>query len=144
MFKANFVLRGVDRARMGGELVDAAFCILLGSLAAWNEALIRESRARGVLLPALYEAGVRYQREPFPREDWLDVLEVIQRRQGDCEDLACWRVAELRAAGVEARPGFIRRRVLTAEGWQTVYHIVVLWPDGRIEDPSRILGMNSI
>jgi hypothetical protein len=145
VFRASFVLRGVDRRQFGSGLADAAFCLLLGCLAAWNETLLREVRARGIPLPDLYSSGVRYAREPIPREDWLDALECFQRRQGDCEDLACWRVAELRLQGIDARPGFVRRRVLGADGaWQTIYHIVVLYPDGRIEDPSRLLGMNSI
>ncbi|MBK8255580.1 MAG: hypothetical protein IPK82_23320 [Polyangiaceae bacterium] len=144
MFKAALVLRGMDRKRLGDKLPDQGFCILLGALAAWNEALLCALKTAAIPFPRLYESGVRYEREPYPREEWTDAAETAARGFGDCEDLACWRVAELRVEGIDARPGFVRRRVLTQMGWQTIYHIVVLYPTGQIEDPSKHLGMNSI
>lgn len=39
---------------------------------------------------------------------------------------------------IDARPAFYRREL---PGGIVLYHIIVLWPDGRIEDPSRALGM---
>ncbi len=56
----------------------------------------------------------------------------------NCEDLACWRAAELRVRGIRARAFFTRDR--RSDG-TTLYHIMVKLPDGRIEDPSRQLGM---
>jgi hypothetical protein len=57
----------------------------------------------------------------------------------NCEDLACWRAAELRVRhDVQAEPTFIWK--LRANGGY-LYHILVKYPDGRIEDPSRTLGM---
>lgn len=57
----------------------------------------------------------------------------------NCEDLACWRAAELRVRyGVLAEPTFIWK--LRPKGGY-LYHILVKLPDGRIEDPSRTLGM---
>jgi len=60
-------------------------------------------------------------------------------RAGQCEDLACWRAAELVVRhGIQARPDF----TCDARGdGSRLYHIVVRLPDGRIEDPSRNLGM---
>jgi hypothetical protein len=55
----------------------------------------------------------------------------------NCEDLCCWRVAELWHRGIQAMPF---PRLERAEGGQ-LWHILVLWPDGREEDPSAILGM---
>jgi hypothetical protein len=57
----------------------------------------------------------------------------------NCEDLACWRAAELRVRyGIQAEPTFIWK--LRPNGGY-LYHILVKLPDGRIEDPSRTLGM---
>lgn len=57
----------------------------------------------------------------------------------NCEDLACWRAAELRVRfGVQATPTFTYK--VRANG-SYLYHITVRLPDGRIEDPSRRLGM---
>ncbi len=88
--------------------------------------------------PALYESGVRYRAERVPREFWKGVAETLQDRHGDCEDLACWRCAELVVRErIAAEPVFRYRRV----GRLSVYHILVRYPDGRIEDPSVVLGM---
>lgn len=88
--------------------------------------------------PLLYRSGVRYRAEPLGSERWRDVSAVLREGHGDCEDLACWRAAELgEREGIEARPVFRSRR----RGGLTVYHVVVVLPDGTIEDPSRRLGM---
>jgi hypothetical protein len=87
--------------------------------------------------PEIYRAGVRYHREPQGYEQWLTIPCVLDQRWGDCEDLAAWRVAELRLRGIDAWPCFHWRKFKTA----LVYHIVVCRPDGVMEDPSRVLGM---
>ncbi len=84
--------------------------------------------------PKLYASGVRYRAEPKGREKWLTIPQVLSRGFGDCEDLAAWRAAELQCAGIGARAVVIRSGPKT-------FHAVVRWPDGRIEDPSRRLGM---
>jgi len=93
-------------------------------------------------IPLLYESGVRYEAEPEGQEDWLDVLSCLSERDAgrgsDCEDLASWRAAELQAQGIAAHPVFVWRKM---NNGSHLYHIVVRWPDGRIEDPSRKLGM---
>ena len=96
--------------------------------------------------PKLYASGVRYRTEkpklkgtPIP-EEWLSIPYVIRQGWGDCEDLACWRTAELLQQGVKAQPVFTFRRV----GRFSIYHIMVRLPDGTIDDPSRRLGMGSI
>ena len=87
--------------------------------------------------PPLYASGVRYKAERFPREEWEGFGRLVERGFGDCEDLACARSAELIARGVKAAPTFRFRRV----GRVSVYHILVRYPDGQIEDPSLLLGM---
>lgn len=89
--------------------------------------------------PALYESGVRYMREADGAEEWQSIPYLIAARQGDCEDLACWRSAELRRRGIEAEPFFYFKRI----GTMSMYHIVVRWPDGTFEDPSAVLGMGA-
>ncbi len=99
-------------------------------------------------IPKLYDSGIRYRMEPPGQEDWLDVLACLsafrdEQNGGkqatiDCEDLCCWRAAELQAEGIAAHPVFVWRKL---EDGSHLYHIVVRYPDGRIEDPSRRLGM---
>jgi hypothetical protein len=88
--------------------------------------------------PWLYRSGIRYEEEPPGRDEWQDIPETLRRRVGDCEDLACWRIAELRARLGEPAKPYVKR---TLYGPRTVYHVAVRRADGRLEDPSRILGM---
>jgi hypothetical protein len=61
----------------------------------------------------------------------------------NCEDLACWRVAELRVRFGEAAQPYVTSQMLNSpeHGLFTLYHIRVRRADGTIEDPSKILGM---
>jgi hypothetical protein len=88
--------------------------------------------------PRLYRADVRYVPE-LRQENWQDIPNILKTKEGDCEDLACWRVAELRVIGrIRAKP-FISWRKMPNDSLR--YHALVKWPDGRIEDPSLALGM---
>lgn len=92
-------------------------------------------------MPALYESGVRYSTESrrHAPEEWCDAAVVLRRGWGDCEDLAAWRVAELRLAGVAAVP-LVTWQLRRAGG--RLFHVRVRYPDGQhIEDPSARLGM---
>lgn len=99
--------------------------------------------------PPLYSSGVRYKRESAMCVEGIDACAtgerfntipvVLRLRFGDCDDLACWRAAELRVRhGVEARP-----RLDVVAHHPTRYHVVVQLPDGTTEDPSAVLGMGS-
>lgn len=88
--------------------------------------------------PELYSTPIHYEPEPPNQEVWQDIPTLLERGKGDCEDLACYRAGELRAAGINVRP-YIKWR---KEGESYVYHAVVMWPDGRVEDPSLALGMH--
>jgi hypothetical protein len=89
--------------------------------------------------PNLYDSGVRYEEEPVGQEDWQDAPSSMALGIADCEDLACWRTAELNVrCGIQARPSFIWRK---KPNGSYLYHIQTKHPDGRIEDPSRRLGM---
>jgi hypothetical protein len=88
--------------------------------------------------PGLYQSGVVYKREPPGEEVWQDIPTMLRTMNGDCEDLACWRVAELRVKhGIRAKPHLSYRK----DGHIYKYHVTVKLPNGQIEDPSRRLGM---
>lgn len=95
--------------------------------------------------PLLYESGVRYKEEIPGEEDWQDIPTSLQNRIADCEDLAAWRAAEVNVRyGIPAYPIFSHR---TLPNGDIIYHIRVkypksrMFPNGHIEDPSRVLGM---
>jgi hypothetical protein len=89
--------------------------------------------------PSLYTSGVRYQMEPQGVEEWLTIPELLSRKVGDCEDLACWLAAEYRIKGYNA-VAFAAR--VPNRGPKPLYHVRVRLHNGReIEDPSRALGM---
>jgi len=91
-------------------------------------------------VPPLYRSGVRYKQEPDDGtpEEFAAIPEVLRRGWGDCDDLAPWRVAELQEAGERARIRITWRR---RPNGRRLYHVVVRRADGRVEDPSRLLGM---
>lgn len=128
-------------ARIGGHTLH------LRSPAEVQEALLALYRVNVALLeewperwPRLYDSGVRWQLERDPRsqngEDWLHIAELYDGREtADCEDIAAAFAAELTVRdGIPAVP-----RLTHVPGG---YHIVVQLADGRIEDPSVILGMS--
>jgi hypothetical protein len=116
------------RAHTNRELECLVFGLALASLAQMRASA---TRAR---IPSLYSGKIRYCREPRGSERWQTALETSELGCGDCEDLVAFRCAELMAQGIKARP-----KVLTIN--PTLRHVVVRWPDGRIEDPSKKLGM---
>lgn len=110
-----------------GEDVRAAINALVGI----NVQLMRPNPGAW---PTVYAAGLRYVPEPQGRrEKWQTAPELLERGYGDCEDLASYTVARYIVNGVPARAGVFR----TEAG----YHIVVIMPNGDIEDPSARTGM---
>jgi hypothetical protein len=94
-------------------------------------------------MPPLYQSGVRYRREscvvsslPETCERFLTYEQLLLERFGDCDDLSSARCAELICSGVDPRA---RARVYRTKTGG--YHAIVVRGDGRIEDPSRLLGM---
>lgn len=107
---------------------------LLESLARINQIYLTKHD-----VPPLYKSGVRYMNEPpeFACEEFASIPAILARGWGDCDDLAPWRVAELRNLGENAKIRIQWKR--TSKG--KLFHIVVRRADGRIEDPSELLGM---
>lgn len=71
-------------------------------------------------------------------ERFRDIGRILEKGSVDCDNVACYRAAELRQAGIKASPYITWRRRL--DGGYT-YHVLVRWPDGTSEDPSLLLGM---
>ncbi len=90
-------------------------------------------------IPDIFKAGVRYKPEHHT-EHWQDCLTTWRLGHGDCEDLASWYCAQLRVRhGIKAVPTATVRQL----GQRTIYHALVKLPNGKLVDPSRMLGMGS-
>lgn len=111
----------------------------LEGLVQLNTQLLLAAIRVGRPVPPLYTLGVRYKRER-DREWWQTVADNLVEKNGDCEDLAGHRAAEHRVAGILAGIPYPARAICIRTGKKT-YHAIVRHPDGRIEDPSRVLGM---
>lgn len=88
-------------------------------------------------LPPLYQAGIRYREEPNLGSGLEEVAmpwRCYKRRWGDCDDLVCYRVAELRARGEQATVQVLRRR-----GTRN-FHVTVRRASGAVEDPAVRCG----
>ncbi len=132
MYTPRFCLRSFETAdREGREVV---LMMLFEALIATNVAYLRMRPET----PNLYASGVRYVEEPPGEEDWQDIPETMARRSGDCEDLACWRIAELRVRDGEHAHPFLK---CAERNGGVLYHVAVRRLDGSLEDPSRVLGM---
>lgn len=83
------------------------------------------------------DSGVKWKPEPFMDGEHFDLgHQVVPRGWGDCDDLAPWLAAELRATGEDpdARPRVYR-------SGKNRWHVVTETGDGEILDPSRWAGM---
>lgn len=92
--------------------------------------------------PPLYESGVIYKSEPRGYDSFVDIYRVIEAGHGDCAHLAAWRVAELLEQGIPATI-MVEWRALKPPHTLKVFHVKVRLPNGRLEDPSAILGMRT-
>lgn len=115
----------------GGDLVAP-----LAMLTAYNEQYIRAHPHT----THLYQSGVRYRREGKyklgrQKEKWLTLPMLYLVKFGDCEDLACALAGFYRASGVKATAVAVESSI--------GFHIVTQLPNGKIEDPSRVLGMGA-
>jgi hypothetical protein len=127
---------------------------------AWRSGLIRMLCAPLILAnrawlrahkgewPGFYASG-RIREYRFNRDHWRDIPTLLKYGEGDCKDFASARVAELIdghdpryplgcRAGIEVET---RRTQLETGEHVVMYHVMVRYPDGRIEDPSRMMGM---
>ncbi len=90
-------------------------------------------------LPPLYTCNLVYQPEPRAEtgegaEDWSDPWTAYERGWIDCDDAVLWRLAELKAAGIQATAQ-VARQVNPDTG---KFHCRVRLPNGRVEDPALL------
>jgi hypothetical protein len=121
----------VPESHVSAEVLNPA----LETVTRLNERLLAEGRA-----PTFDEGvrhGVRWRPEPAGQPESFDHAEsVIKRGWGDCDDLAPWAAATMRASGED--PG--ARAVVRRSGPGT-WHAYVLTSDGKERDPSIEAGM---
>lgn len=130
---ADMIRIGVRNESIHG--IDHAFAplkIALQALADINAWLLRHRQ-----FPSIYNGRIKYVAEAPNKEDWYTVEDIHRLGYGDCEDLACARAAEYVVQGVQANPDCSAKWI----GSILLIHIFVRFPDGRIEDPSKKLGM---
>jgi hypothetical protein len=84
------------------------------------------------------DLGVRWRPENFGEEHFDHAAEALSRGWGDCDDLASWKAATLRASGED--PGATARVVPSGP---SMYHAIVHRSDGSIDDPSVEAGMKA-
>jgi hypothetical protein len=82
--------------------------------------------------------GVKWRPEPPGDEHFDNVQTVIQRGWGDCDDLAPWRAASLRATGEDPHAVAI-----VVPSGPSMFHAIVRRGDGSNDDPSVAAGMRA-
>mgnify|MGYP001810330222 CR=1 FL=1 len=99
---------------------------------------LRAARLAGQPIRPIYQS-VCYQRERAGQEVWRSSKALSLRGIGDCEDLACARVAERLSVGDYCRPAI---QVQRKPGGGTLYHVLIQNVNETTEDPSALLGMD--
>lgn len=80
--------------------------------------------------------AVRWKPEPPGDEHFDHAAMVLKRGWGDCDDLAPWHAASLRATGKDRGA-----KAIVKQSGPKRWHALVQRSDGSIEDPSRAAGM---
>lgn len=119
-----------------------------------TQSLKRAELGLGPAIPPLYASGVVYKEDPPGEENWGDVFYCMQMGHADCDRLVIWRCAELRCMGIHAEPVIKWQHLTREQAAQCGYppskvsdeglwmvHCSVRYPDGRVEDVSKNLGM---
>lgn len=119
----------IPEAQVSAPVLNAA----LESVTRLNEELIKNGT------PTFKQAlpKIRWKPEPPGQEHFDHANIVLKRGWGDCDDLASWHTASLRATGED--PG--ATPIVKRSGPNT-WHAVTLRSDGKIDDPSIMAGMN--
>lgn len=120
----------VPEAHVTAPVLDAA----LESVTRLNEAMLEKGE-----VPTFDKAlqyGVKWTPEPPGQEHFDHAKTVMQRKWGDCDDLAPWHAASLRHTGHD--PG---AQAVAKRSGPDRWHAVVQRSDGSIDDPSKRAGM---
>ncbi len=120
----------VPEAHVDAPVLDAA----LEATTRLNESMLKKDEVptfdRGL------KYGIKWKPEPPGAEHFDHAATVVQRKWGDCDDLAPWHAASLRHTGED--PG--ATAIATRSG-PNRWHAVVKRSDGSIDDPSKRAGM---
>lgn len=117
------------------EVTKAVLDPALEAVTRLNEQLIRKGSVP-TFRRSLARDHIQWKPEP-PGAEHFDHAGVVQRRKwGDCDDLAPWHAASLRATGEDPNAIAVVRR-----SGPTRWHAYVERSDGTTDDPSREAGM---
>jgi len=121
----------VPEARVSPRILNA----MLEGTTRVNEALLEAGD-----VPTFDQAKghIRWKPEPPGDEHFDHAGLVINRGWGDCDDMAPYKAATLRATGVD--PG---ARAIVRKSGPSRWHAIVERSDGSIDDPSRETGMGN-
>lgn len=120
----------IPEAHVDADVLNAA----LESVTRLDESMLRNDQ-----VPTLEEGikeGVRWKPEPPGEEHFDHAKKVLQRKWGDCDDLAPWQAASLRHTGEDPQA-----RAVVRKSGPKRWHAVVRRGDGSIDDPSKRAGM---
>jgi hypothetical protein len=136
MYRVILDLASVDMKK-NPELAYRSISRLLGSLTAINADYLAENPQ----FPLMYFSGVKYRHDK-DADYWRDAARIREIGFGDCDNLSCWRAAELQVRfNINAIPVFMHR--VKPDGTD-LFHIVVQYPNLIVEDPSVALGMRGL
>jgi hypothetical protein len=121
----------VPETHVSADVLDAA----LEAVTRLDEDMIVKGKAPP--LDRVLAAGrVRWQPEPPGAERFDNAAVVFGRGWGDCDDLAPWHAATLRANGIDPEATAFARQSGPGR-----WHAVVRRSDGSVDDPSIAAGM---
>lgn len=121
----------VPEANVQPEVLDAA----LEAVTRLNEDLI--SKRQVPTFAQALEQGIQWRPEPPGQEHFDHAAAVIGRGWGDCDDLAPFQAASLRATGEDPDA-----RAVVVQSGPKRWHAVVERGDGSHDDPSADAGMH--
>jgi hypothetical protein len=120
----------VPEAHVDAPVLDAA----LEATTRLNESMLKRDEVptfeRGL------KSGIKWRPEPPGAEHFDHARTVVERKWGDCDDLAPWQAASLRHTGED--PG---AKAIAHRSGPNRWHAVVRRSDGSIDDPSKRAGM---
>lgn len=121
----------VPEAHVGPEVLNAA----LEATTRLNESLIEQGEVP--LFEQALAHGVTWKPEPPGDEHFDHAKVVLGRKWGDCDDLAPYHAASLRATGEDPHA-----RAIVKRSGPKRWHAIVRRGNGAIDDPSAAAGMH--
>lgn len=111
-----------------------------------NRILIRQAERAGKPFPSLLQSDVVWKAEPWKGriEEFANIKTVFERKWGDCDDAIAIYCAQREEQALKQGR---RERWTPKVYWRKqphggyLYHAQIRRPDGRVLDPSRLLGM---